>query len=73
MKLYEILGLLAKRNNKVKITFNEDESYLMYTKVEIEDYICNLSIKDLLPVIDKKIKRIVCHRGGYFEISVDIN
>lgn len=71
MKLYEVLSLLGKRNSKIKIKYNEDESYLSYTEVTIEGYMINLSIKELLPVIDKEIKRMICHRGGYFEIIVD--
>lgn len=71
MKLYEVLNLLEKRNSKIKITFNEDENYLSYTKVTIEGYILNMGMKELLPVINKSIKRIVCHRGNYYEIFID--
>nr|DAQ53472.1 MAG TPA: hypothetical protein [Caudoviricetes sp.] len=71
MKLYEVLNLLGKRNSKVKITFNEDERYLSYTKVTIEGYVLNMGMKDLLPVFNKPVKRLVCHRGNYYEIFID--
>ena len=71
MKLYEVMNLLSKRNSKVRITFNENESDLTYTKITIEGYILNMSMKELLPVINKSIKRIICHRGNYYEIFID--
>lgn len=71
MKLYEVLNLLGKRNSKIKITFNEDENYLSYTKVTIEGYILNIGMKELLPVINKPVKILVCHRGNYYEIFID--
>lgn len=71
MKLYEVLNLLGKRNSKVKITFNQYESYLTYTQTTIDGYVLNMGMKELLPIINKHIKRIVCHRGNYYEIFID--
>ena len=71
MKLYEVLNLLGKRNCKVKITFNDDKTYLTYTKITIEGYVLNMGMKDLLPVINKSVKRIICHRGNFYEIYID--
>ena len=71
MKLYEILNLLGKRNSRIKIVYNEDETSLTYTKVTIEGYVLNMGMKELLPVINKPVKRMVCHRGDYYEIFID--
>lgn len=71
MKVCEVLNLLGKRNSKVKITFNQNESYLTYTKTTIEGYVLNMGMKELLPVINKPVKRIICHRGDYYEIFID--
>lgn len=71
MKLYEVLILLGKRNSKVKIKYVENITSLSYDEITIEDYILYMGIKELLPVINKSIKRIVCHRGNFYEIFID--
>ena len=71
MKLNEVLNLLGKRNSKVKIKYIENITSLRYDEISIEGYILNMGMKELLPVINKPVKRLVCHRGNYYEIFID--
>ena len=71
MKLYEVLNLLGKRNSKVKIKYVENITSLSYDEITIESYISQLNYLDIYKILDSKIRKIVCHRGNFYEIFID--